>query len=723
MTGPEPAPIDREKRLARLFDLEGLSDGLTSGRLCDVPIDDATAQLMLILLERLDWNPDAHALVTAFPHFPERVGLAEVRATLANLGFTSRISNVLGRRLKYCPAATLVCDERGALWLLENTDIEPTLFQTDEAATVKQPNPVALYQTVQFEPPIAARAGTAQNPSKSWTGDLFNRFGTEKTLLVLLTLASGLAAIVVAFGISKIFDTVIPTGSYATLAGLLVGLAVMALTDFVLRGIRAATVGRVAGRVEYILSTGLFSKIMRLPTSMVTGASPSDQFARLRQFETLRDVVGGPVVLLFLELFFGAVLLLAVAVIAWQLAALLFVLVAIFLASAVLLTPRLRRATQRLSVAQAAMNEVSYELLSRRRQIRRNGQIDVSMDMLNSKLRAVIRARRSLHRLMRLPQGLAHVSLPLAATTVIGAGALLVISNDLSAGQLIAATILTWRLFAPIQQSLHVLPKIPELLRLNSQIDMLMRLPEDRSGLSGSDVQRPKGDLAARNVVVRYPNSFAPALVGAKLEFPHGAFATVTGHSGSGKSTLLRCLSGALEPQAGVVLLDGLNLSQLSRGYRTRNVAYVSQKPIFFFGTIAQNLRLAAPGAHENALLEVVHELGLDTWLDGLADGLQTRIDPATMSNVLTPTIRTLISIGQALLLEPRILLLDETVGGLEPAFEEKLMSAITSRRGQMTVIMVTHRPSLIRQSDFVVVLNEGVATMRRAVSEERVAS
>ncbi len=713
---------DREKQIARLFDLENLSDGLTSGRLCDVPVDDATAQLILILLERLDWAPDAHALVTAFPHYPDQVGLAEVRATLANLGYASTIASLPGHRLKHCAPATVVCDETGMLWLLGDDGDGPILFQANEISKSKRPAAMVIYRTIQFEQPSPALQRTTGSPNRSWTADLFNRFGSEKKLLVFSTLASGVAAIVVAFGISKIFDTVIPTESYATLMGLLIGLAIIALPDFVLRGVRASAVGRVAGRVEYLLSTGLFSKIMRLPSSMVTSASQSDQFARLKQFETLRDVVGGPVVLLFLELIFGSLLLLAVAVIAWQLAALLFVLAGVFLASAFLLTPRLRRATQRLSVAQSAMNELKYELLASRQQIRRAGLFEVSKEKLNSKLREVVRARRKLNQPMRLPQTLAHASLPLAASSVIGAGALLAMAGSITTGQLIAATILTWRLFAPIQQSLSVLPKVPDILRLNEQIDMLMRLPEEASSPPTSLSLRPKGELVASNVVMRYPNGFKPALVVSKLQIPPGAFVTVTGHSGSGKSTLLRLLAGTIAPQAGVVLLDGLNLVQLSRAFRTRSIVYVSQKPVFFFGTLAQNLRLAAPGIHEDKLTEVLQDLGLARWVDTLPDGLHTRIDPAT-STLLNPTIKTLLSIAQALLVEPRILLLDETVGGLEPEFEANLLEALRKRRADVSVVMVTHRPSLIRQSDFAIVLNEGAATMQQVVPQERVAS
>jgi ABC-type bacteriocin/lantibiotic exporter with double-glycine peptidase domain len=187
----------------------------------------------------------------------------------------------------------------------------------------------------------------------------------------------------------------------------------------------------------------------------------------------------------------------------------------------------------------------------------------------------------------------------------------------------------------------------------------------------------------------------------------------LVGASGSGKTTLLRVLSGQIVPQAGAVLFNDLNLTQLSSGFRARNIAYVSQQPLFIYGSIAQNLRLVDPFAEDQKLLSVLDEMGLGPWVSGLPDGIDTRLDPTVDGALLSSSVLTSLSVAQALLSAPRVLLLDEPAGNMDVELETKLVEALERRRGQMTSVVVTYRPSLIHRADKVIILNAGTAVMR----------
>ena len=712
----------REEQLVRIFELDALYDGLTSGRLCGETIAPRMADTILVLLERLDWKPDFHALAAAMPHFPERFGLAQLRSALVNLGFGSSATKIVGRRLRFCQPGTLVCDDRGELWLIRAAPKHIELFQPGEAEKVARVRPSFVYRTLQFQKQDDLATRQAAATRESWSRNLIFRFTPELRLMLFLTLCSGLSAILVAFGITKVFDTIIPTRSHATLVGLLIGLGMVAVAELVLRHIRAKLAARVTGRVEYILGTALFGKLLRLPAHMLTSVSESEQFARLKQFEGVRDLVGGSIVLLALELCMALLLVMAVAFIAWQLALLLVGLAMVFTFAAWSLGPAIYRANQTLGTKQSRFNEVTFDLLSNAQQIRRNSHFNVVADQMNTRLRDLIRARRKAAAHLRFLDGISFVSLPIAASSVIGTGALLVMQNTISSGQLIAATILTWRLFAPVQQSLQVFPKLPEIKRLLSQLDTLFKLPEEDGRERGEVTSPCYGNIALEDVIVRFPGALTPSLAATKLSIPRGKLVTITGPTGSGKSTLLRVLAGSLKPQSGVVSIDGLNVSQLSRAYRARHIAYVSQDPLFFYGTVAQNLRLNAPDAYDARILRQLKQLGLAKWIDSLPEGIDTRIDP-TASDILSPGVRTMLGIAQALLVEPAILLLDEPTGGLDAGLEAGLMRALDARRGAMTTLMVTHRPSLIQSSDGVIVLNGGRTAMRVNADRQEVAS
>ena len=709
----------------RMFELDALSDGLVSGRLCGQKVHPTTAELMLVLLERLEWTPETRQLASALPHFPETFGLAEFRTALGNLGFKSTETSVPGNQLDQCPPETLVCDRKGELWLIRAEGRRIHLVQpSDDGERSKRVRGSSPFRTFQFEKPFGGETGSNLAAGHlSWIAELHYRFAPELRLLVALTLMSGVTAILIAFGITKIFDTVIPTRNLDTLKGILVGLFLIFCVDFSLRRIRADIVGRISGRMEYILGSALLGKLLKLPGAMFSGVSLSDQLGRLRQFETIRDLFGGPVVLLLLEYPVALLLLATVAIMAWELALLLVGLMVVFVTLGFLVSPAIRRASKRQSAAQSQLNRTVLEVLSQRQQIRREGLVDYWVSTVETKVRDVTRARRTLGGMTRWLDALAHASLPMSAASVIGFGAVLVMAGTITAGQLVASTILTWRLFAPVQQTLMMLPKLQDVVSLFTQIDALMRLPEEESGALGTFGGQTRGHIETSGVVLRHPKSIAPTLIGVQLDIPHGALVGLTGRSGSGKTTLLRVMAGQLAPQAGVVMLNDLNLTQLSRDFRARNIGYVSQEPLFFFGSVAQNLRFAAPAADDTQLLEILEEVGLGAWVATLPDGLNTRIDPVADDGILTSSVRTCIAVAQALLTNPVVLLLDEPAGGMDSDLESHLIEALERRRGRMTCVIVTHRPSLMRRTDSMIFLNAGAAVMRPTVDLDKVAS
>ena len=721
----EDAQDDLDVAARRMFQLDAISESLISGRLCGQKVNPTTAELMLVLLERLEWTPETRQLASALPHYPEIFGVAEFRAALGNLGYKSTDEWLPGNQLSDCPAETLVCDRKGELWLIRSEGRKTFLVQPGESnERKKRVRNGQLYRVFQFDNSQSGLASGAPGPSTaSWINELLYRFSPELRLLVALTLMSGVTAILIAFGITKIFDTVIPTRNHATLTGILVGVFLIFCTDFALRRIRADIVARISGRLEYLMGSALLGKILKLPAAMFVGVSLSDQLARLRQFETIRDLFGGPVVLLLLEYPVALLLLTAVALMAWQLALILVAFIAVFLVLGLLISPGIRRTTKLQSAAQSALNKTVLEVLAQREQIGREGLSDHWVKIIELKVREIALQRRALARLTRWIDGISHASLPLTAASVIGLGSVLVMQQSITSGQLVASTILTWRLFAPVQQTLALMPKLQDVLSLFTQIDTLMRLPEEESGALGTFGGESRGHIECKGVVMRHPKSIAPTLVGVELDLAHGTLVGLTGRSGSGKTTLLRVIAGQIAPQAGVIMLNELNLTQLSRDFRARNVAYVSQTPLYFFGSVAQNLRFADPTADDEKLMDMMEEVGLGGWIATLPEGLNTRIDPVLDNNTLSPSARTCIAVAQALLTDPVVLLLDEPAGGMDPDIEAHLINALERRRGQMTCIIVTHRPSLMRRTDSVIFLNGGAAVMKATEDLERAAS
>jgi PrtD family type I secretion system ABC transporter len=286
---------------------------------------------------------------------------------------------------------------------------------------------------------------------------------------------------------------------------------------------------------------------------------------------------------------------------------------------------------------------------------------------------------------------------------ILALGAWLVIHGEATSGIMIATTTLLGRALAPVEQvvgSWRVLAegraafrRLGELLASSDAEPQRMSLPA------------PNGRLLAQNLVFRAPFGERMILSGISLQLEAGEVLAVIGPSAAGKSTLVRLLTGVWKPTAGTVRLDQADLSQWSREELGPHIGYVPQDVELFPGTVAENIaRLgevdpawvvqAAQRAH-------VHDLILL-----LPDGYDTQIDPA--GGLLSPGQRQRIALARALYGDPKLLILDEPNSNLDGAGENALAATLRDLRGKVTVVVVTHRNTLIQQVDKMLVLDGG---------------
>lgn len=286
---------------------------------------------------------------------------------------------------------------------------------------------------------------------------------------------------------------------------------------------------------------------------------------------------------------------------------------------------------------------------------------------------------------------------------MLGVGAWLVITNQGSPGITIACTILLGRALAPVEQVVGswkvlaegraALGRLSELLAAASCEPQRMALPP------------PKGQLVANQLVFRAPGSERLLLAGVSLQLDPGESIAIIGPSGAGKSTLLRLLTGVWAPTAGTVRLDGSDLAQWPREQIGPWLGYVPQDVELFAGTVAENIaRLGEVDSQQvvqAAQRAQVHEMIL-----GLPQGYDTVVDPA--SALLSPGQRQRIALARALYGQPRLLVLDEPNSNLDGAGELALAEALKALRGQVTVLVVTHRTTLVQHVDKMLVLEAG---------------
>jgi ABC-type multidrug transport system fused ATPase/permease subunit len=213
-----------------------------------------------------------------------------------------------------------------------------------------------------------------------------------------------------------------------------------------------------------------------------------------------------------------------------------------------------------------------------------------------------------------------------------------------------------------------------------------------------------RGDIEVREVTLRYADRVVLDDVSAR--FPADAWSFVVGVSGSGKSTLASLLLRARDPDSGVVALGGVDIRSLTLDELRARVGLVSQRPTTLTGSLADNLRLAAPDAPDERLRAALADAALDEWVATLPQGIDTPM--RARGAVVSGGQLQRLALARALVAEPGLLILDEALSQLDVATASRVRERLVARRAGLTIIEITHRADLIPDEAHAVVLDAG---------------
>ncbi|TFY97387.1 type I secretion system permease/ATPase [Ramlibacter rhizophilus] len=296
---------------------------------------------------------------------------------------------------------------------------------------------------------------------------------------------------------------------------------------------------------------------------------------------------------------------------------------------------------------------------------------------------------------------------------MLSVGAWLVVTNRASPGITVACTILLGRALAPVEQ-------VVGSWKILAEARAAFRRLADLLGTASAQAPRmelpaPTGELLAHQLVYRAPGGERLLLAGVSLQLAKGESLAVVGPSGAGKSTLLRLLTGIWPPTAGVVRLDGFDVAEWPREQLGPWIGYVPQDVELFAGTVAENI--ARLGAADPArVVQAAQRARVHEMIQSLPQGYDTPVDP--QSALLSPGQRQRIALARALYGDPRLLILDEPNSNLDGGGEAALAEALKALRGEVTVVVVTHRTTLVQHVDKMLVIEAGKPVQYGSVAE-----
>lgn len=504
----------------------------------------------------------------------------------------------------------------------------------------------------------------------------------------------------------NVYDRVVPNRALETLWVLALGVGIVIAVDMVLRTLRGYFIDLASARIDMQLSARIMERV--LGVRMESRPAAVGSFAsNLRSFESVRDFITSATVTTLIDLPFALLFLLVIGIIAWPLVFPVLVAMLVVLVYAYILQHKMHELSETTYRAGALRNATLIESLTALETIKTQGAESIMQAKWEKSVAFVARINNQMRFLSAAATNGAMEMQQVVNVAVIIGGVYLIGEGMLSMGGLIACTMLSSRAVAPLGQMVGLLMQYHNAKVALTSLEEVMANPVERP-TDGNFVHRPelRGDIEFRDVEFSYPNTQVAALRGVNCSIKTGDKVVVIGRIGSGKTTLQKLIMGLYQTTGGAVSVDGVDVRQLDPADLRRNIGYVSQDVTLFYGTLRDNISIGAPYADDAAILAAAEAAGLTDFVNRHPDGFDMMI--GERGDSLSGGQRQGVAIARAFLMDPPILLLDEPTSAMDFSSEQQFKERLKTFAAHKTVIIVTHRNSLLDLATRVIVIDEG---------------
>ena len=508
--------------------------------------------------------------------------------------------------------------------------------------------------------------------------------------------------------IQQVIDKAIIKSSPDALGVLGLLLVVFAIFEGLLLSLRTFLFVDTSNRIDLSLGSNIIDHLLRLPLSFFDRRSVGEVSSRIGELEKIRSFLTGTALTAILDAAFSVIYIAVMFVYSWQLTLVTLSVIPMLLLITLVVSPLIRSQIQKRAVANARTQSHLVEVLSSMHTVKAQNielrsrwkwqdlYTDYVAEGFDNTLTSTVASSAS---------GFLN---KLSGLLVIWAGAFLVLNGSLTLGGLIAFRIIAGYVTGPLLRMGSIWQNIQEtslsLERLSDVIDHPAETLDDNS----KKISMPQihGAISFRNINFRYKHSSPLLLEDFNLEIPQGTFVGIVGTSGSGKSTLTKLLARLYEPEAGSVLVDGIDIGKVELYSLRRQIGIVPQETVLFDGSIEENIALTRPEASTEEIMEAARIAGAHEFIMELPGGYAHQV--GERGSGLSGGQRQRIAVARTVLQMPNLLIMDEATSALDYQTErivsDNLMHALHGR----TVLFITHRLSSITAADLIVCMGDG---------------
>ena len=611
------------------------------------------------------------------------------------------------------PCILLLRDDRSCVLLKLEADSAEIVFPEygETAQTVSRQtlhdeySGYALFGTLE-ERTDARIESLRLSRGKSWFWDVIRYYAPIYRHVAFASVIINIIGVASPLFVMNVYDRVVPNNALETLWVLAVGIVIAYVFDFILRLLRSHFVD-VAGRnADVVLSSSLVDKVL----TMRLDARPESTGAlvnNLREFESLREFFSSSTLLALIDVPFLIIFLALLSFIGGPLVLLPLIAMPILLVAGLLFQSAAKRCAESSYKHNMQKNALLVEMV--------NGLETVKSCMAESRMQrlweavAGISAQASSEARKYNNRAVTFSTLVTQLVTVcmVVWGVYRIAAGELTMGGLIGCNILVGRAMAPLMQMASLLTRFQNSKVSLQALDMLMALPsENQDEKSCMDFGTLSPSFTLDNVNFTYPGSERPALERVSLNIRAGEKVGIIGRMGSGKSTLGKLLIGLYEPRDGAVKFGGVDIRQLAGADLRGRVGFLPQEAVLFYGTIRDNIALGDPSINDHMVLRAATLAGAADFVRRNPAGFGAQV--GEQGRNLSGGQRQAVGLARALVRDPEVLILDEPTSNMDTDSELLVQKRLASMPGDKTLIIITHRLSMLRIVDRLVVMEEG---------------
>jgi subfamily B ATP-binding cassette protein HlyB/CyaB len=504
-----------------------------------------------------------------------------------------------------------------------------------------------------------------------------------------------------------VVDKVLVHRSMSTLAVLIVALAATAIFETILGALRTYIFSHTTNRIDVELGARLFRHLLALPIAYFQARRVGDSVARVRELENIRNFLTGSALTLVIDLFFTTVFLAVMFLYSTFLTWIVVGSLPLYVAISVIVTPVFR---ERLNVKFRRGSENQAFLVEAVTGIETLKSMAVEPQMQRrweEQLASYVSASFRVTSLGNVAnQGVQLIS-KLATAATLFFGAKLVIEGDLSVGELVAFNMLAGRVSQPVLRLAQIWQDFHQArLSIDRLGDILNTPAEATYSSSRSSIPAINGSIKFEHVTFRYRVDGPAILHDVSFEVPSGQIIGIVGPSGSGKSTVAKLVQRLYVPEAGRVLIDGIDLAGVDPTWLRRQIGVVLQENVLFNRSVRENIALADPAMPMDRVVEAATLAGAHDFILELPEGYDTIVGERGSS--LSGGQRQRIAIARALTTNPKILIFDEATSALDYESEQLIQQNMREIVEGRTALIVAHRLSTVRRANRIITIERG---------------